>query len=112
MSPPTTFGVIFLATVLVTRIALWAKPVASPTIRGFRMHHYMYGIALAIIGAIHHSVWFYAIGLGLFVDELGYLCIGGKTHADNYSDRSLFLTCFFAALTFIFREELVRAVLP
>ncbi len=44
MNPENVFFLVFLATVLVTRIYLYFWPIPSPTIRGFRLHHYMYGI--------------------------------------------------------------------
>ena len=104
MNQPDEFFLIFLATVVSVRIILFLKPIASPTIGGFRMHHYMYGIALAIFGLVVNFLTIYAIGVGLFVDELAYLLIRGKTHADNYSVKSLIGTVVFVVLVFIFRK--------
>ncbi len=110
MGSSATFTAIFLATIIVTRVALFVRPTPSPTVGGFRMHHWMFGVVLVPLGIFLHSVWIYAIGIGLFVDELGYLFIRGKNHADNYSDASLALTCFFVVLTIIFSNELVLAI--
>jgi len=51
----------------------------------------MYGIALIIASLFFKNIWLYAIGCGLFVDEIPYLLLNGKTHADNYSKKSLAL---------------------
>ena len=67
----------------------------------------MYGFILAIMGALVESVTIYAVGVGLFVDELGYLLIGGKTHEENYSKTSLFLLVLFVVFVYIFREQLL-----
>ena len=70
----------------------------------------MYGLALIPMGIVLSNITVYALGWGLFVDELGYLLIGGKTHQDNYSRASLFLVVIFIILTFIFRELLLLLV--
>ncbi len=101
------FFVIFVITILIVRTFLYIKPVSGPTINGFRTHHYMYGLLLTSIGIVIGSVTVYALGVGLFVDELGYLLIGGKTHEDNYSKWSLILLGLFVILTFFMKEELL-----
>jgi len=101
------FFLVFLATILVTRLFLYIFPLPSPTIKGFRMHHWMFGLIGVVIGIIFHSLLFYAIGLGLFVDELTYLLIGGKIHEDNYSKISLFGTVVFIIIVFIFKDYLI-----
>ena len=101
------FFVIFLITILITRIFLYISPIPSPTIRGFRVHHYMYGLIIAPAGILLGNVAIYAVGVGLFVDELGYLIISGKTHEENYSKISLVLLTMFVILTYIFRKQLL-----
>ena len=108
MASADQFFLIFLCTILITRIFLFYKPISSPTIGNFRMHHYMYGIAAIIIGLIMNSIVIYAIGLGLFIDELTYLLIKGKTHADNYSAKSLIGTLFFIVIICVLRNHLVN----
>ena len=53
----------------------------------------------------------YAVSLGLFVDELTYLLIGGKTHKDNYSKTSLLGTLFFVVLVFFLQKYLTTPFL-
>lgn len=67
----------------------------------------MYGIVLTLAGIIFSSIFVFAIGLGLFVDELGYLMMGGKTHKDYCSKISLILSGLFIILVYFFREQLV-----
>lgn len=101
------FFLIFVLTILVTRIVLFIKPVASPTIKGFRMHHWMYGVILIILSFIFSSITLYAVGLGLFVDELSYILIGGKTHRDNYSTKSLLGTVIFILAIYLLRNQIL-----
>ena len=101
------FFLIFLATIIITRIFVFLYPIPAPTISKFRIHHYMYGIVGIIVGLLTSSVFIYAIGLGLFIDELTYLLIGGKSHQDNYSKISLIGTFIFVILVFIFQDYLV-----
>jgi hypothetical protein len=83
------FLVIFVITVLAFRICLYMKPLSAPTIAGFRTHHYMYGLIGIGVGLAARSLLVYAIGWAMFVDELTFVLIRGKNHADNYSLRSL-----------------------
>jgi hypothetical protein len=101
------FFLIFALTVVLTRLVIYIKPIASPTVGGFRIHHYMYGIVGIIAGLLLHSILIYAIGLGLFVDELTYLLIRGKDHKDNYSKISLLGTAIFVLLVFLFKNYLL-----
>lgn len=101
------FFVIFFVTIILTRIFLYFRPISAPTICGFRTHHYMYGLIIAPIGALLGSVAIYAIGVGLFVDEFGYLLIRGKTHEENYSKLSLLLLGLFIVLVYIFSDQLL-----
>ncbi len=101
------FFMIFLGTVIVTRIFLFLKPIPAPTIKGFRIHHWMYGVVGILITLLIHSLILYAVGLGLFVDELTYILIGGKSHKDNYSKISLFGTVIFVIIVFVARDYLI-----
>jgi len=107
MTIANEFFLIFLVTILLARSFLFFKPISSPTIKSFRLHHYMYGIVLVVLGLILKSVAVYAVGAGLFVDELTYLLIKEKTHADNYSRRSIVGAIIFVFLVFVFRKYLV-----
>ena len=101
------FFLIFLLTVIITRLFVFYLPISSPTFGKLRIHHYMYGIILIFISFLFSNLIVYAIGLGLFVDELTYLLIRGKTHKDNYSIISLSGTLFFVILIFLLRNYLV-----
>ncbi len=103
----TSFFLIFLITIVVTRLFLFLRPIPAPTIERFRMHHYMFGILGIILSLILRSPLIFAIGLGLFVDELTYILIGGKTHKDNYSKVSLAGTLLFVIMVFILKDYLL-----
>lgn len=107
MEPKLSFFVIFLITILFIRVFTYIHPTPAPTINGFRTHHWMYGLILAPVGALAGSVALYAVGVGLFVDELGYILIGGKTHEDNYSKTSLLLLGLFTIAVFLLKEQLL-----
>lgn len=102
------FFLIFLTTILITRIVLYIKPVSSPTIKGFRIHHWMYGVLFISISFLVKNVPLFAIGLGLFIDELSYIIIGGKNHKDNYSFKSLFGTTLFILVVYLLQEWIIK----
>ncbi len=67
----------------------------------------MYGILGIILGLIFNSIVAYAIGLGLFIDELTFVLMRGKTHEDNYSKTSLIGTKLFIVTVFLLRNYFV-----
>jgi hypothetical protein len=104
------FFLIFISTITVIRIFLFLKPIPAPTIKEFRIHHWMYGLTGIPISILLGSVVLYAISLGLFVDELTYLVIRGKNHEDNYSEISILGTVVFVIIAFLFRDYLISFV--
>jgi ABC-type multidrug transport system fused ATPase/permease subunit len=102
------FFLVFIVTVVSVRIFLYFRPTASPTVRGLRLHHYMYGIVGIILGVAFNILTVFAVGLGLFIDELTFLLIRGRTHEDNYSKASLLGTLFFVILVFFTQEYLLN----
>ena len=80
MSPINLYFFIFASTILITRLFLYLKPISSPTLKGWRVHHYMYGLLLILISIGAKNKNIFAIGLGLFIDEVPYLILRGKTH--------------------------------
>lgn len=107
MNLESKFFIIFIITVLVIRVFLFIHPVSSPTVKGFRIHHYMYGIVGIPVAILTGSLPVYAVSVGFLEDELTYKLTGGKTHRDNYSAVSLIGTALFIVLTFFFRKYLV-----
>lgn len=69
----------------------------------------MYGLGGIFLGILFNSVIVYAIGLGLFVDELTYVFMKGETHEDNYSKVSLLGTVFFVIVVFFLQDYLLMA---
>lgn len=101
------FFLVLMTTVLVTRVFLYFCPIASPTVRGFRLHHYMYGIVGMVLGVTFNALTLFAIGLGLFVDEVTFILMGGKTHEDNYSKTSIVGTLIFLIIIFFTQTHLL-----
>ena len=104
----TQFFLIFVVTIAATRIGLYLYPIPGPTIGDIRIHHYVYGVLLTIVGLVTKSMPVYAVGIGLFVDELTYVMMGGKTHQDNYSRISLLGTLLFVVVVFALRSYFAR----
>jgi hypothetical protein len=67
----------------------------------------MYGIVIGLLGIVAGSIIIYGIGFGLFIDELTYLLMRGKTHEDNYSKSSLIGTIILLMLMYLFRDYLI-----
>jgi|SRR3989344_4011209 len=78
------FFLVFLGTIAITRFFIFALKKPGPTIRGFRIRHYMEGIVLVIIAFIFHDLTFFAMGFGWVIDELPVILAKGPGHKDEY----------------------------
>jgi hypothetical protein len=111
----TSFSSAFLM-IVASRIAL-AKTtkLKSPTIHGFRFHHYMYGLALIAVSIFIKSVFLYAIGIALVIDETFIFLFSANNWKwkDNYSKKVYFSKWSFIdallaiLIVFAFRNYLV-----
>lgn len=97
--------------ILLIRVWVYLFPKPSPTIKQFRTHHWMYGLLFTIIlfciSNIYTNLYLLSISVGLFLDEIGFIIINGKTHEDNYSPKSFLILLFFIIILFIFREKII-----
>lgn len=101
-----------LTTILLTRVWVYLFNKPSPTIKNFRTHHWMYGLLATIIlfciSGFYTNIYLLSISMGIFLDEIGFIIIRGKSHEDNYSPKSFMILMFFILLLFIFRENIVN----
>ena len=99
-------------TILITRIIVYIFNKPSPTIKNFRTHHWMFGLLFTIIffciSNFYTNIYLLSISTGVFLDEIGFIIIRGKTHEDNYSPKSFMILLFFILLLFIFKEAIVN----
>lgn|ERR1039457_4974302 len=104
MSAYDLYFLLFFSTILVTRIVLFWRPFQSPTVKSIRLHHWMYGLALMAISFVFSTKPLFAIGFGLFVDELTFILMKGRTHKDNYSTRSIIGTIALIMIAYFLRK--------
>lgn len=101
-----------LLTTLLTRVWVYLFNKPSPTIKNFRTHHWMYGLLFTIIlfciSSFYTNIYLLSISMGIFLDEIGFIIIRGKTHEDNYSPKSFMILLVFILLLFIFREDIIK----
>lgn len=68
----------------------------------------MYGLFFTVLlfcfSRFYTSIYLLAISTGVFLDEIGFIIIRGKSHEDNYSPKSFMFLLLFILLLFIFRE--------
>lgn len=104
-----------IITIVFTRILVYIFNKPSPTIKNFRIHHWMYGLIFTIIlfciSSFYTNIYLLSIGMGIFLDEIGFIIIRGKTHEDNYSPKSFMILMFFIVLLFLLRENIINLYL-
>ena len=105
------FFLIFLGTIALTRVFLFVTKLPAPSIKGFRTRHYMYGLILILIAFFSHNLTIYAVGLGLFIDELPAILVKGPGHKEEqWNGCEAYYTpwCFAGVLIFIFLTYIFR----
>jgi hypothetical protein len=106
------FFLLTLMTIITTRVVVYIFNKPSPTIKNFRTHHWMFGLIFTIIlyciSNFYTNIYLISISIGVFLDEIGFIVIRGKTHQDNYSPKSFMIILFSILLLFIFRENIVN----
>lgn len=68
-----------IAPVVLTRVVCHNFHWPAPTIAGFRTHHYMFGVVIAVAATIIGSPVLAAVGSGLIIDEIPWLIGYGYT---------------------------------
>ena len=115
MSNPDYFFLIFLGALVVIRLfAFISRP--APTIKGFRMHHYMFGVPLLVVALIFHNLFLYVVSLALMVDELALVLLKGPGHKEEawngceeyHKEWSLIGALFFTFFVYLFRATLLN----
>ena len=112
MSISDKYFLLTMTTILLTRIGVYLFKKPCPTIKNFRIHHWMYGlfsiIILFCLARFYTNIYLLSISTGIFLDEIGFIIIRGKTHEDNYSPKSFMILLLFILLLFIFKEKIVN----
>ena len=68
----------------------------------------LFTILLFFISNFYTNVYLLSISVGVFLDEIGFILIKGKTHEDNYSPKSFMIIMLFILLLLIFRENIIN----
>ena len=109
MQTSNNFFLIVLAIVFFTRLWLFLKPISSPIVKGFRLHHYMYGLVLVLVSILSSSIILYGVGFGLIIDELP-LVLRYRNNAFGWKEYNSRQTkagvCICLLLVFLFRKYL------
>lgn len=109
------FFFIFLGTIVTARLLTLNPRMAAPTIRGFRVRHYMYGILLIIFSFFVPNPVVYAIGLGLLLDEAPVIIVKGTGYReekwrgmqDYHTPWSFAGVLIIILLVFLFRSNIL-----
>jgi hypothetical protein len=103
------FFLVFAITILATRIWLMHTKMSSPKIRGFQLHHYVYGLVFIAFALGIDNLTLFAVGMGLFVDELPMLLQGKWGEEDYHSARCLQVICVLMLVVFLLKADVLRA---
>ncbi len=103
------FYVVFVLTILITRVLVWLVPEGDIIFGSFVVHHFWFGIVLFVIGLIFVKgrVWFYGVGLGLIADQLVFMILGAGKDAEYWALLSVLSMVIIAAIVYLIRENLI-----
>ena len=118
MTSSDYFFLFFFGTITITRLLLVSYKMAGPTITGFRVRHYMFGIILLIPAFLIDNLTLYAIASGLIVDEIPVILAKGPGYknehwrgCEDYHTRWSFAgVLILVLLVFIFRSSIAGLI--
>lgn len=64
-------------------------------------------IIFFLISSFYTNIYLLSISVGVFMDEIGFIIIKGKSHKDNYSPESFMILMFFILLYLSFEKLLL-----
>ena len=102
-----------MSTILVTRLSVFLIPEVDVTFGGIIIHHFWFG-AILLLGALFipennpFRIWLYAVGSGLFVDQLVFMILGAGNDKEYWSLPSVLGTIVLTGLIFFTRKRLVQ----
>ncbi len=76
------FFSIFLGTITAIRFFIYIRKNPGPIIMGIKIRHYMEGIILIILAFVIHDITLFALGSGLFIDEVPLILVKGPGRKD------------------------------
>ena len=96
---------LFIITIVIIRFGVWLVPEVDMKIGPLVIHHYVFGLLLVgltlflslVFGFNQYLGYVLAIGLGLFIDELGFIMIGGKKDKEYWSWQAISISLAAAA---------------
>ncbi len=106
------FYLLFVSTVIVIRLGVFFVPNVDFTFLDFVLHHFWFGILLISVSFLfmkkkHFRIILFAIGCGLFVDELAFMMMGAGGDNEYWGWLSVGGTILIGCIVGIFRKNLL-----
>jgi len=104
------FYLLVLIAIAIVRIDVYLIPNVDIVLWGFVIHHYFFGIVTFASGLFFdgEGAWrmlFFAAGLGLVIDELTFLFLGGGGDVVYWGISSLLGTALFVIILYPLRHR-------
>jgi hypothetical protein len=106
------FYILLILTIIGTRLSVVLVPEVDLIVLGLIIHHFWFGIILAIIGLIIPKKYdwikiiIYAIGFGLIIDQLIFMILGAGKDAQYWALPSLLGTIILALVILPLRKKI------
>lgn len=109
----TLFFILFIVTILITRLSVFLVPEVNITFVGIVIHHFWFGVVLLLcvlfIPEKHSArIFLYGVGSGFFVDQLVFILLGAGTDAEYWSLPSVMGTVVLAGMIFFIRRKVIQ----
>lgn len=117
MKKENIFYLILVLTILVIRTWVFFFPLRRIIISGVLINHFWLGIILILFSLLLPKKYLklrvvaFPIGLGLIIDELIFIILGGGTVNDYWSIYSLSGVIILMVIVFILRSKFVKNIL-
>ena len=111
------FYLVFVLTILITRISIIIVPEVDIKLMDVVIHHFWFGVILMIFGLIipkqniNPKILLYGIGAGLIIDQLVFMILGAGKDKEYWALPSLLSTIIITLVIYPIRIKVTNFLL-
>ncbi len=109
----TFFFILFISTILITRLSVFLVPEVNITFGEIVIHHFWFGAVLLLCALFipekySARIFLYGVGSGLFVDQLVFILLGAGNDEEYWSLPSVLGAAVLIGMIFFIRKKFIQ----
>ena len=117
MKRENLFYLVLILTILITRISIIIVPEVDIILFNIIIHHFWFGVPLIFLAFVipkqktYPKIFLYGIGVGLMIDQLIFMILGGGKDKEYWTLTSLLGTMIIILIIYPIRTKVINFLL-